>query len=224
MRVAVVQMSSTDDVGANLGGGGEVGRAGGRPGRRAGRVARELRVPAPRRHRGSPARSRSRARSSGRCARGRRDTGSGSSAVPFTRRLRARRASTTPASRSRRTARSRRSTARSTSSTSTSRRKAARSTANRNASRPGPSWRPSRHRRASSVSRSATTSGFPSCIAVSRRAARAFSACPPHSRARPAATTGRCCCAPARSRTSASSWRPRSAANTPAADSATAAR
>ena len=65
--------------------------------------------------------------------------------------------------------------------------------------------------------RSATTCASPSCSAILRCAARACSRCRPPSRSRPRATTGRCCCAPARSRTSASSSPPtRSASTRPA--------
>ena len=55
-----------------------------------------------------------------------------------------------------------------------------------------------------------------SCTAASRaRGARFLLRARAPSRARPVATTGRCCCARARSRTSASCWRPRSAAPHP---------
>ena len=76
--------------------------------------------------------------------------------------------------------------------------------ASRRASRRAASSRSPRRPPARSACPSATTCASPSCTGSSPSAARRCCSCRPRSRCRRGAITGRCCCAPARSRTSAS--------------------
>ncbi len=82
----------------------------------------------------------------------------------------------------------------------------------------------STRRRAGSASPSATTCAFPSSSANCCSRAPNGSPCRLRSRCRPAAPTGNCCCAPARSKTSVTWWRRRSPDSTRTGAKPTATR